>query len=241
MYAPQTTHRKLVSGIRQYFRKNGFIKAVLGVSGGVDSALCARLSVDALGAENVFGVIMPEKGITAKTDVIDAVSLCKIMRIPYSVIEISHIVRDYKKVPWKRNKISLMNIKPRIRANILYDYANSHKALVIGTSNKSEILLGYGTKHGDLASDILPIGALYKTDVLRLAEFLKLPKAITEKTPSAGLYKGQTDASELGAEYSVLDRILQGKSTEDKNLISSVKARMRQSRHKSMSTPVVRV
>ena len=111
-------------------------------------------------------------------------------------------------LPWKPNELSQINTKARVRMNILYNFANTRNSLVIGTSNKTELALGYGTKYGDLAADIEVIGDLLKTDVFKLAEHVGLPDEFIRKTPSAELYPGQTDEEELGIAYKDIDQIL---------------------------------
>jgi len=241
-------HDRLARGIRAYFKKFGFEKAVIGLSGGVDSALSLRLAVDALGNKDVMAVLMPEKGITNVKNVEDAENFCHLLRVEYKVVPINPYIDCLKNLPWKRSNIAMMNIKARARANILYDYANSHHALVIGTSNKSEILLGYGTKHGDIAADLFVIGDLYKTEVVNLSKFLGLPEYIVRKKPTAELYKGQTDEKELGASYAVLDDILMNignirylRKKYNKELISSVLKRISMSEHKRRAPMVILV
>jgi len=203
-----TLHNKLINGIMDYFTKNNIKKAVIGLSGGIDSSISAKLVVDAIGPENVYGLIMPLKGLSSEENIKDAVELCKLIGIKYSIIDISHYLVEFEKVEWKQNKIAEMNTASRIRAVLLYNYANTHSALVIGTSNKTEILLGYFTKYGDGAVDIEIIGELFKTEEKELAKFLKIPNKIIEKVPTAELYPGQTDEGELGATYEEIDKIL---------------------------------
>jgi len=204
----ETLYDRLISGIRDYFTKNNFKKAVIGLSGGIDSSVSAKLVADAIDKENVYGLIMPLKGLSSEENIKDAIELCKLIGIKYSIIDIKHYLIEFEKVEWKQNKIAEMNTASRIRAVILYNYANTHDALVIGTSNKTEILLGYFTKYGDGAVDIEVIGELYKTEEKELARFLKIPEKIINKTPTAELYHGQTDEDELGATYEEIDKIL---------------------------------
>jgi NAD+ synthase len=199
---------QIVNGIQRYFRKAHKTRAVIGVSGGVDSSLTLKLAVDALGAENVIAVIMPELGITDKENINHAKGLCDFLEVEYYYLPINSFVQEFRHVPWHGNKIAAMNIKARIRMLMLFHYANSFNALVLGTSNRSEILLGYGTKYGDLAADIEVIGSLLKTEVIKLARQVGLPDEIVEKTPSAELAPGQTDEDDLGASYKDLDKVL---------------------------------
>src|SRR3989338_2450363 len=148
------TYDALVSGIKGYFRKNKFERAVIGLSGGIDSALSAKLVADAIGKENLKALIMPVKGLSSEENIQDAVEFCTLNGIDYSLIFINNFLKEFEKLEWKQNEIAKMNIASRIRAVLLYNYANSNNALVIGTSNKTEILVGYFTKYGDGAVDI---------------------------------------------------------------------------------------
>ena len=153
-------YHKIVQGVRKYFKKYRFPRAVIGLSGGIDSTLCAKLVADAIGEDRVFGIIMPDKGVTAKTSVEHAKQVAEMIGIKYSVHPINSFLKPFKKLSWKENHIAIINTKSRIRANILFNYANTHNALVIGTSNKSELLLGYFTKYGDGAIDVEVVGDL---------------------------------------------------------------------------------
>jgi len=223
---------KLVKGIKNYFEKNKIKNAVIGVSGGLDSAVSAYLTVKAIGNKNVTALLLPEKGVTMKKDVDDALDLCKRLGINYKIIEINRFIELLNSLPWQKNKIADINLRPRIRAVILYNYANANNALVIGTSNKTELTLGYFTKYGDGACDLEVIGSLYKTEVTELARYLKLPEKIINKIPSAGLYTGQCDEKELGACYAEIDKILRSKNFSSrlgKNLLERIK----KNKHKS--------
>jgi NAD+ synthase len=215
----ETAHNKLINGIRDYFTKNNIKKAVIGLSGGIDSAVSAKLVADAIGKENIHALIMPLKGLSSEENIKDAVEFCTLNSINYSLVFINNFIKEFEKLDWKQNKIAEMNTASRIRAVILYNYANTHNALVIGTSNKSEILLGYFTKYGDGAVDVEIIGDLFKTEEKELAKFMKIPDKIINKTPTAELYHGQTDEEELGVSYEELDKILKlyidGNSVEE--------------------------
>ncbi|MBW2981836.1 NAD+ synthase [Candidatus Woesearchaeota archaeon] len=235
----------LIRGIKDYFEKVGFDKAVIGLSGGIDSALALKLTAEALGNKNVFAILMPEKGVTKKSSVDDAIKLCKELKVKYKIVEISRFLRPYKRLKWKSDT-AIANTKARIRANILYAYANTKNALVVGTSNKTELLLGYGTKHGDIAADLFAIGSLYKTEVFQLAKRLKLPENIIKKTPSAELYRGQTDEAELGGRYKDIDKILklieqkQISKIKKKELYQKILKRIKDNKHKGRTPFIIK-
>ncbi len=231
----EAAYNCIIKGIRQYFKKAGMREAVIGLSGGIDSALALRLVADAVGSENVIALLMPEKGMTRIEDVKDAASLCRLLKVKYKIIEIINILDNFKKI--KQNKNSWINLKPRIRMLILYNYANANNALVIGTSNKTELTLGYFTKYGDGACDLEVIGDLYKTEVWELAKYLKLPSEIIDKVPSAGLFKGQTDEKEIGASYEDIDNMLMGKRKISKRL----KRLINKNKHKTERIPIIKV
>lgn len=192
---------KLIEFIRGYGKG-----MVVGLSGGIDSSLVAKLSVMSLGRDRVLGLIMPS-GILDE----DAVRVAKELGIDYKIIDISNLVsKVVKDCRLEGSKISVGNLKARLRMVILYYHANEMRRLVLGSGNKSELLVGYFTKYGDGGVDILPIGDLYKTQVRMLAEHLGVPKDIVWKMPSAGLWPGQTDEGELGITYERLDLILYG-------------------------------
>jgi len=196
--------------LSEKLRKIGAKGFVLGVSGGVDSAVVLRLCVRAVGKGKVLGLLMPEKD-SPKNDLADSVELCENEGIRYRMIDISQTIESLKKtIGGKLDRKPLANIKARCRMIVLYHYANSEWRLVVGTSNKSELLLGYFTKFGDGGADLEPIGDLYKTEVWELARRLDLPEKIVKKVPTAGLWRGQTDEGEIGITYSRLDAILLG-------------------------------
>lgn len=202
------TYTKIVAAIQKYFKEAQIGQAVIGVSGGVDSALCLKLVVDAIGAENVTGVTMPEKGVSSDENLLHARTLCQFLNVNYYNVPINKYLTDFLALPWKPSELAQINTKARVRMTVLYNFSNSRNALVIGTSNKTELALGYGTKYGDLAADIEIIGDLFKDEVYKLAEHVGLPNEFIEKAPSAELYSGQTDEGELGMTYREIDIVL---------------------------------
>ena len=181
---------------------------VVGLSGGIDSTLAAFLACEAVGKENVFGIVMPST-TTPTEDKLHGTTIAQLLGIKYKEIAIDSILNEFLSVTQlEENKLAIGNLKARIRMSIIYFYANSKNYLVSGTGNKSEILIGYFTKHGDGACDIEPIGDLYKTDVYQLAKYLEVPQEIIDKPPRAGLWNNQTDEDEIGMTYELLDKIL---------------------------------
>jgi len=197
----------LTKFIKEELSKFNYKKGILGLSGGLDSSVCAFLAVKALGSKNVLALIMPYK-TTFHQDIKDAQSVATILQMQWKIIDISPMVDAYfSKYPTK-NRIIKGNKMARERMSILYDFSFREKALILGTSNKTELLLGYGTIHGDMACAINPLGDLYKTQLRQLAKHLGVSKKILEKKPSAGLWTGQTDEGELGLTYAEVDNIL---------------------------------
>lgn len=204
------TERTIEKFLAEKLRKVGAKGFVLGVSGGIDSAVCLRLCARAVGKGKVLALLMPEKD-SPKGDLKDSRELCDLEGVKYKVVDITGPVEAYKKaIKGPIDRKSLANIKARCRMIALYHHANADGRLVVGTSNKSEILIGYFTKFGDGGADLEPIGDLYKTEVRQLARELGLPDDIIKKIPSAGLWKGQTDEGEMGISYERLDAILLG-------------------------------
>ena len=192
--------------IRERVADAGVNGVVIGISGGVDSATTAYLAVKALGKEKVLGLIMPYHH---NVDVEDARLVCSSLGIECREISIKPIVDSFvEQLGFQPDKRSLGNIMARTRMILLYAHANSRNYLVLGTSNRSELLTGYFTKWGDGASDYAPLINLYKTEVWEIAKLIGVPERIIEKKPTAGLWEGQTDEDELGISYRLLDEIL---------------------------------
>lgn len=216
---PSRTKKELVSFLKVSFQKAGFVKAVVAVSGGVDSATSAALTVVALGKENVFFILLPY-GTLNDQGTIDARLVINSIGIPDSQIHkvniqpfVDPIVALDRGMDEKRRG----NIMARVRMIVLFDQAKKQNALVVGTENKTEHLLGYFTRFGDEASDIEPLRNLYKTQVYDLARYLGIPEPILTKQPTAGLWEGQTDEGEFGFTYRQADEILSLYHDEHKN------------------------
>jgi NAD+ synthase len=200
--------RKLLVGfIRDEVTNAGFSKAVIGLSGGVDSAVVAYLATEALGKENVLSVLMPYK-TSSPESAADAKQVVEQLGIRHETVEITPIADPLISADGSMDNVRRGNIMARSRMIVLYDRSAREKALVIGTSNKTEIMLGYGTQYGDTACALNPVGDLYKTQIWQLAEALGVPKKIIEKKPTADLWQGQTDEQELGFSYKLVDQLL---------------------------------
>ena len=201
------THKTLVSFLKENINNAGFKKAVLGLSGGIDSALVAYLLRDALGADNVLALMMPYRSSNPES-LLHAKMVVEDLKINYKIIEITDMIDAYFKNEAEATMLRKGNKMARERMSILFDYSAKEEALVIGTSNKTEIFLGYSTQFGDSACAINPIGDLYKSDVWELSKYLKIPEPLIEKKPSADLWEGQTDEQEMGLTYKEADQIL---------------------------------
>ena len=203
----ELTEKILVQVIHDEVTKVGIQKVVLGLSGGIDSALSYALAVKALGKENVLPVLMPYQTSSASS-----LEHAKLMANQFGtetfVEDISNMANNYYNTHTDIDKLRRGNILARLRMIVLYDYSSKHKALVLGTSNKTEILLGYTTLWGDMASAINPIGDLYKEQIRLLSRYVKVPNEIIDKPPSADLWEGQNDEEEMNMSYDIIDRIL---------------------------------
>ncbi len=197
----------LVNFIREEVRKSGLKKGILGLSGGLDSAVCAALAAKALGPQNVVGMILPY-GEASKADVKDALKAADQFGLDRKVVDIAPQIDAYFSANPTDNRLLKGNKMARERMSIIYDHSAREKALPLGTSNKTELLIGYGTIYGDMASAINPIGDLYKTQLRQLAAHLSVPEDIITKPPTAGLWAGQTDEAEIGFRYEELDLML---------------------------------
>jgi NAD+ synthase len=199
--------RVLVAFIREEVHKAGLEHAVLGLSGGVDSALVACLAAEALHPENVTGIILPYRA-SSPDSAADARLVAETTGIGSQTVDITPQIDAYFALDPDASAVRRGNKMARERMSILYDRSAVLGALVLGTSNKTELFLGYGTIYGDMASAINPIGDLYKTQVWALARAMGVPQRIVDKRPSADLWAGQTDESELGFTYADVDELL---------------------------------
>jgi len=200
------TSQRLIRFITDFAADSGFSQVVIGLSGGVDSSLSAALGVRALGPENVLGLIMPYRASSPQSEQ-DAEELAGKLGIAIEKFDLTPMI-DAWFGDQKVSAIRRGNKLARERMSILFDIASRDNRLVLGTSNKTEIALGYSTWYGDSACSFNPLGGLYKNEVRRLAAHLGVPKKIIEKNPTADLWPGQTDEDELGVSYDLADRIL---------------------------------
>lgn len=197
----------LVNFLREEIRKVGYQHAVIGLSGGIDSAVSCALVAEALGPPNVLAVLMPYRTSSPASEA-DAREVANYLGVQMRKIEITPMVEPYLQAHPEMPPVRRGNVMARMRMIVLYDQSEDFRGLVVGTSNKTELLLGYGTLHGDMASAVNPIGDLYKTQLRQLAHALKLPRVVLEKVPTADLWTGQTDETELGISYALADQIL---------------------------------
>ena len=204
---PALVERVLVAFLREEITKAGFHRGVLGLSGGIDSAVSAALAARALGPENVWGIIMPHRSSNPESRE-HAELVARQLGIRSEVIDISPQIDAYFQGRQCTN-VRRGNKMSRERMSVLYDYSAELPALVVGTSNKTETMIGYFTKWGDNACDIRPIADLYKFQIYELARELAVPEEVIGKAPTADLWDGQTDENEIGMTYEELDSILQ--------------------------------
>lgn len=229
---PQKETNRIVEFIQTTFKAQNFQKGIVAISGGLDSSLSLALTTKALGKENIYTLQMPYK----RQDVSLSNLIIKKLAIPENQqlkLKLSRSVDKLAvKLNVKKDPLRFGNILARARMTCLFDQAKAKQALVIGTENKSENLLGYYTRYGDQASDLDPISHLYKTQIIKLAEYLSLPKPIIDQAPSAGLWPGQTDEQELGFSYQKADPILKAidenkpTSSFNQKLVTKIKKRL---------------
>jgi len=225
---------KITNWLKRQLKQSGAKGFVLGLSGGVDSAVVAALCKKAALGE-VLGIMMPIE--SHKKDLEHAKLLAKKFNIKTKVVNLTSAYKALLKTFPPANKLAKANLKPRLRMVTLYYFANKLNYLVVGTGNKSEIVMSYFTKYGDGGVDLLPLAGLLKTQVRKLACNLGIPQCIVDKPPSAGLWSGQTDEGEMGISYCQLDEIIRAldkkkKPNAPKGLVEKVRKRKAAGRHK---------
>jgi NAD+ synthase len=245
--------RKILTGfIRSEITRAGFTRALIGLSGGLDSAVACALTAEALGPENVLALRLPYK--TSSPDSLeDAQLTAEGLGVRFETIEITAMADPLIQRDPEVSRLRMGNILARTRMIVLYDQSEAFHGLVIGTSNKTEILLGYTTLWGDMAAAIVPLGDLYKTQLRQLARDLKVPQSVIEKPPSADLWIGQTDEAELGLTYEEVDKLLyllvDRRFTPedcvaagfDRDFVEGVLKRMRRSHFKRLMPPIAKL
>jgi NAD+ synthase len=222
---PIKTAQQIVNFIKDTFINARFSKAVIGVSGGIDSSVSCTLTIQALGVNSVFPVLLPY-GMNSMQSTLDGMNLCESLKIPVSQItriDIKPAVEAMVSAGGGTDNVRRGNVMARMRMIALFDQSKKRQALVVGTENKSEHLLGYFTRYGDEASDVEPIRSLYKTQVYQLAKFLQIPEAIITKAPTADLWMGQTDEGEFGFTYKEADEILNLYHDQKKTIAEIIK------------------
>ena len=197
--------------IHKMVDKTSLNGVIINVSGGVDSAVSVHLAVQALGPERVTAITIPERDVTPQSDITDVMLHCKQLNLTCNTVEITpilHVMRDIIPGYDITDRTTCGNIRSRLRMLIAYHHANIEEKLVMGTSNKTELLTGFFTKYGDGGVDFMPLGNLWKYNIKQLAKYLKIPENIIKKPPSPGFYEGHTDEDELGMSYDNIDLIL---------------------------------
>jgi NAD+ synthase len=202
---------KIHQFILKTVENTGLNGVVVNVSGGIDSAVTVHLAVQALGPGRVTAITIPERDVTPRSDITDVMLHCKQLNLTCNTVDITpilHVMGDIMPGYDVTDRITCGNIRSRLRMIIAYHHANMEGKLVIGTSNKTELLTGFFTKHGDGGVDFMPLGDLWKYNIKQLAKYLEIPENIIKKAPSPGFFKGHTDEDELGMSYDNIDLIL---------------------------------
>jgi len=248
----EQAQRIIIRFLQDGLHRHGFQRAVIGLSGGLDSSVVVFLAAAALGPENVLAVAMPA-GTSDPASLAGALSVARATGVKLETIPISPMADPYLNGLPRDDRVRAGNVLARLRMMVLFDLSARQQALVVGTSNKTELLLGYTTQFGDSACALMPMGDLYKTQVRQLAGHMGVPKEIIQRPPSADLWAGQTDEEEMGFTYEAVDRLLFRMVDErtgpeglllqgfDPALIRRVREMVRRSQYKRRTPPIAKV
>lgn len=228
----------LIKWIKDYVTKAGAKGLVFGLSGGIDSAVIAALAKEAF-PDDSLGIIMPIN--SNPEDEQDARLVADALDLKIEKVDLTNTFNTFVESSFNsENNMAVSNIKPRLRMTTLYYYAQDRNYLVCGSSNKSEFYIGYYTKFGDSAVDMLPLAAILKTDIFKMAKELGIPEKIINKKPSAGLWDGQTDEDEMGFSYDDLDSHIKGEKI-NKDIAAKIERMHKNSNHKRAFPPIYNV
>ena len=241
---------ELLIFLEKSLKKTGQKNFIIGISGGLDSAVVSALCAKVKGTKTL-GVIMPTKYSNSK-NLDDATRHCDKFKIPFQIIQIQPFIDEFLKIQPNSTSLEIGNFTARIRMNLLFDYSAKNNGVVVGTSNLSERLLGYGTIYGDMACAFNPIGEIFKTEIFEFAKFLKINNKIIKKAPSADLWTGQSDEKDLGHSYknldAVLSRIYDNKANLDdlkakfgENLVNFVTTRIKTNKFKLIQPKIAKI
>lgn len=238
---------KLLNFLKDYLKQSNTNGFSLGLSGGLDSAIVCLLCKK---VANTYALIMPTH-LSSNIHSNDALDFCKKFNIDYDIIDIEPILNAYEDKLGELHKIRMANLSARIRMTILYDHSAKFNTLVVGTSNKSERMLGYGTIYGDMACALNPIGEIYKSDLFPFAKYLEINQNIIDKAPSADLWENQSDEEELGFSYQKIDLVLKQidkgknidelKSIFESKLVECVFERIKKNKFKLSLPPIANI
>lgn len=240
-FLPETVVPRVATWMKEAVSNAGAEGIVFGLSGGIDSAVVAGLGHEAFGDE-ILGIVMP--CFSASEDMVDAELVARSMGIPVKTVDLTDVFlsvyslllgKEYE--PAEATDPAVINLKPRLRMMTLYFWAAKLNYLVVGTSNRSELEIGYFTKYGDGGVDLMPLAGFVKDEVRQLAKFLGVPESVIDKPPSAGLWYGQTDEGEMGFSYEALDRYIRT-GEGDPETVEAIQTLNRKSRHKRQMPPV---
>jgi NAD+ synthase len=231
---------ELTGFIKSELEKTGLRKAVIGLSGGIDSAVSAYLTANAIGKENLLGILMPYR-TSSEASITDAMSVVNELDIRHKIFEITEMADAYiGKLDGVVSGVRRGNVMARCRMIVLFDNSASENAIVIGTGNKTEALLGYTTLYGDSACGINPVGDLYKTQLREIAGYLNVPESIIKKKPSADLWEGQTDEGEMGVTYEQVDKYLFERFEENRSEAELLKSGFEDSFIKKVNALIIK-